>query len=139
MKSFNYLIQCGMYPNVSLFMTCKDLCIVNRWIMYSEIGQPGLLGRRIGFSKRLTEKCGHVRNPLIHLMENILNRFKISFPFRKLHDFYLETKQFRVTDSRNCSKRDKRSYGKVTNNEAMLKILPFIQILILNNNTQNQQ
>ena len=139
MKSFNYLIRCGMYPNVSLFMTCKDLCIVNRWIMYSEIGQPGLLGWRIGFSKRLTQKCGNVRNPLIHLMENILNRFKTSFLFRKLHDSYLEPQQFRVTDSRNCSKRDTRSSSKVTNNETMLKILPFIQILILNNNTQNQQ
>ena len=35
------------------------------------------------------------------------------------------------TDSHNGSKKEKRSYGEVKNNNTMLKILPFIQILYL--------
>ena len=36
------------------------------------------------------------------------------------------------TDPHNGNKKEKRKYGKIENNKAMLKILPFIRILYLN-------
>ena len=35
------------------------------------------------------------------------------------------------TDPHNGSEKEKRSYGKVENNKTMLKILPFVRILYL--------
>ena len=42
-----------------------------------------------------------------------------------------DTKISSKTEPRNRSKKEKRSYGKVRNNKALLKILPFIQIFCL--------
>ena len=58
-----------------------------------------------------------------------IHGFTISLLFRKLHGFYYETIISSKTNPHNGSKQEKESYGKIKNNKAMLKILPFIRIV----------
>ena len=63
--------------------------------------------------------------------DSIIHGYTISLPFRKLHGLYQETIISSKKDSHNGSKTEKRSYGKIKNNKTILKILPFIRILYL--------
>ena len=66
MKSFNFLIQSGLHPPASLFMTSKERCnlciiyawiihrwIVNRWIVYRELAQPSTARVLQGYIKSI--------------------------------------------------------------------------------------
>ena len=68
----------------------------------------------------------------LHIYNEAIRTFTISFPFSKLNKFLLgEVIISSKTGPHNGNKKEKRNYSKVKNNKTMLKILPFIAIIYL--------